>query len=112
MYRDTFWSHHTDDGKEYYKHNISLFPLDKESSKLNFAYGTTQDVMADLLISLFSRFELLIEKLASNKTISEELHNMLLTSDWKDAIPNKKNDTLYDKLDQVEDAENHFWDID
>lgn len=101
-----YWSQHTEDnGKEYFKQIMRLFPPDLEPSRLNLASGTTQVAIANMLISLHARFELLVQQLATNKAISEEIQSALLTSGWKDLFPNEKINQLYYGLEQVQDAE-------
>jgi len=103
-----YWSQHTDDGKEHFKQIVRLFPVDLEPSKLNLASGITQGVIARMLISVHARFELLVQELATNKVISAEIQTALLSSGWRDLLPNEKIDQLWDSLDQVEDAEQQF----
>lgn len=103
-----YWSQHTDDGKEHFKQIVRLFPVDLEPSKLNLASGITQGIIARMLISVHARFELLVQELATNKVISAEIQTALLSSGWRDLLPNEKIDQLWDSLDQVEDAEQQF----
>ena len=100
-----YWSQHTEEGKEYFKHIVRLFPLDLEPSKLNLASGSTQAILANMVISLHARFELLVQNLAANKAIPDETKNALLTSGWETMFPTEKIDQLFDSLKEVADAE-------
>ena len=103
-----YWSQHTDNDKEYFKQIVRLFPLDLEPSKLSMASAVAQDAMANMIVSLLGRFELLVKELATNKAISEEIKSALLGSSWRDLLPKEKISELYDELDQVDDAEKSF----
>lgn len=103
-----YWSQHSDHEGEYFKRIVSFFPPDLKESNLNLATGNIQSAMAHMLISLSLRFELLVKELATSKVISDEKKESLLSSHWKESVPIKQIDELYDKLELVEDAEKEF----
>lgn len=103
-----YWSQHSDHEGEYFKRIVSFFPPDLKESNLNLATGNIQSAMAHMLISLSLRFELLVKELATSQVISDEKKESLLSSHWKESVPIKQIDELYDKLELVEDAEKEF----
>ncbi len=104
----TYWSQHTDEGKEYFKQIVRLFPLDAEFSKLNLASGVIQNTMMHMLISLHVRFEFLVKELTKNKAISEETQSVLLDPRLRDLLPSEKIDQLYNNLEKVEEADKYL----
>ncbi|MCX5646679.1 MAG: hypothetical protein NTZ17_18660 [Phycisphaerae bacterium] len=105
---DCHWSRHGTGSDEYYKQIVVLCPLDAGPSRLDVASGTTQDVMARILIALAARFEVLVNELATGDAISSQVRNALLSSGWRDLFPSQKIAELYDSLDQVDDAAERF----
>jgi len=103
-----YWSRHGAGAEEHYKQIVNLLPLDLEPSGLDWASGVTQKAMANILIPLVARFELLVKELAITNTISSQTRDALLSSLWRESFPSQKIDELYDSLDQVDDAAARF----
>jgi hypothetical protein len=64
--------------------------------------------MADILIPLAVKFELLVKELATKGAISGQTRDALLSSLWRESFPSEKVAELHDSLDQVEDATVRF----
>jgi hypothetical protein len=103
-----FWSKHKEDEGEYFKHIFRLFDKSVKPGKLDFASGIIQGNAANMLISLSSKFEELLEALKSDNSLADDTKDKLQTLS-RDSIPSKELiNNLYDNLVKVMDAEEHL----
>jgi len=103
-----FWSKHKEDEVEYFKHIFRLFDKSVKPGKLDFASGIIQGNAANMLISLSSKFEELLEALKSDNSLADDTKDKLQALS-RDSIPSKELvNNLYDNLVKVMDAEEHL----
>ncbi len=104
--RYNYWSRHEEDGQEYYKQLIRLYPIGEVKSKLklDFAQGIPQDNLIEIVKGLSARFDLLLNALVEEGAITAERRDHLLGADWRDAVGPKRASELDWQTNAVRDA--------
>ena len=104
-----FWSSHDRDDKAYYKHIVSLFPLDhKPNINVGIASAVSHNISAQILLELKAKFDLLVKHLEQDKLITKKTKDMLSDSKWKEYVGKDYLSQLIDSFDKVSDAESFF----
>ena len=99
-----FWSVHEEDGVEYWKQIVRLYPFEMASSRMDIASGTIQQNLSSMVIHLSSKLNFLVSNLAESKAISEEAKDDLLGKNWRSKVDDAEWNLVWDKLEQVRDV--------
>jgi hypothetical protein len=71
------------------------------------ASGVIQDNLVAMVVQLSSRLNVLVSRLAESDVISSEIKNEILGSGWKDKTEESDWHRIWDRLEQVTDAETY-----
>lgn len=100
-----FWSKHDEEGSEFWKHIIRLYPVGSEGSGIDVASAIIQQNLSAIVVELSSKLNVLINALAETKAISDELKAEILGNAWKEKVNESDFNAIWDSLEQVIDAE-------